>query len=280
MIYAYASTNLLTGLAAAAFTWSAGLNDSTRSRLNDGKMSEPYFNGNAASGINVIIDFGAAVSPSGFAVCNSNAAVLKANATLKIESADDAAFTVNAIVDKAATTLNSALFFNKDHVVQFPAHSPGSERRYWRLTWTWTGTVTAFQIGELWAFSQAQLARRAIYGDGESRTFKTTEVEYYNGSTRAYLLAKGLRSLRLPFTDLTQTELEALYTMQAASNGGASPFLWINSYEATAVAAANAEQEVIYGRIASPEFTFTIPDFNLFSTSDILIKSLGREIGA
>jgi len=85
MSFAYATTNLCSGLAAAAFTWSSGTAGATRSRLNDTKMSALYVNGaSVASGINVVIDFGSAVALTGFAICNSNAAVQKTNATLKV----------------------------------------------------------------------------------------------------------------------------------------------------------------------------------------------------
>lgn len=277
-IYAYAVTNLCTGLAASAFSWNGGTNDSTRSRLNDGKMSEPYVNGASVATLRaVVIDFGSAVTLTGIAILNSNCAVQKTDARVLVTGADDAAMSVNAVVAKAQTTLNSTAPKNKDHVLQFGAVT----KRYWQLFFAWTGNVTNFQIGEIFAFNaQAQLTRRAIYGDGEGRTFKTAEVEYYNGGTRGFRLGGPVRSLRLPFSDHTDAQNEALYTMLAAVNGGASPFLWINSYEAGALAAANAEQEVIYGRITSPEFAFSVPDYQLFNPNDLLIKSLGREIGA
>ncbi len=281
-IYCYAVTNLLSGLGVAAFTWSSGANDATRSRLVDGRMAEIYNNdggGGAGSGLSVNIDLGAAVALSGFAILNGNAAVQKTDAAVKVDSSDDGSFGVGHIDHvKTATTLNPAAPYNKDHVLQFPL---STARRYWRLTWSFSGGVTNFQVGELFAFaSQVQLSRRAIYGDGETRNFKTVDVDFDNGNTRSYLKGGPIRGLSLPYTDLSRTQLEELYTLKAAVSGGARPFLWINSYEATAVAAAVAEQEVIYGKISAPEFSFTWPDFELAQPNDVTIQSLGREIGA
>ena len=279
MSFAYATTNLCSGLAAAAFTWSSGTAGATRSRLNDTKMSALYVNGaSVASGINVVIDFGSAVALTGFAICNSNAAVQKTNATLKVESADDAGISVNNVVRKAASTLNSALFYNKDHVVQF---STGTARRYWRLTWTWTGNVADFAIGEIFAFNaQTVLSRKSIYGDGEAPEFKTASVEFYSGGGCAYFQGGPIRLKNLPFSDLSTSDRDELLTMWAATKGPATPFLFIPSYEATATAAAVAEQEVVFGQLMVDKFSWTQPDFNLFDPTQLVIRSLGREIGA
>ena len=74
--------------------------------------------------------------------------------------------------------------------------------------------------------------------------------------------------------------MEELYAVQSSTNGGAAPFLWLPSYEATAAAAAVTEQEVVYGKLSTPRFEFSIPDFQLYNPSEFVIRSLGREIGA
>ncbi len=276
-INCYAATNLLSGLAATAFTWSAGLNDTTRARLNDARMDSRYVNGSPTTSLAVVIDLGSAIALTGFAVLNSNCAIQK-TVSLKVESADDSGMSTNLVVRKAATTLDAIAPRNKDHVVQFAS---GTARRYWRLTWAWTGTITSFAIGELWAFvSQVQLSRKSIYGGGESREFKLVDVQFYSGGSRSYKNGGPIRELTLPYQDLTSSQIEELYTMQAAVSGGAAPFLWIPSYEATATAAADAEQEVIYGKITTPKFAFSENDYLLYTPNAFVITSLGREVGS
>ncbi len=279
-INAYAVTNLCTGLVAGDFNWSAGLEDATRTRLNDAQMNERYVNGSVASGINLIIDLGSAKNVAGVAVLNSNCAVQKADATLKIEQSDAADMSTNLVVVKAASTLNSATLKNKDHVLQCTTAGQ-TARRYWRLTWTWTGTVTNFAIGEIIIYAAStQLARKSAYGGAEGRGFRIAEVEHYNGSTTSYLQGGPIRRLRLPYADLTAAQIEELYAMLAAVGGGVTPFLWIPSYEANATAAAVAEQEVIYGKIGPADFEFSEPDYLNFTPNDLVIKSLGREVGS
>lgn len=279
MSYAYSYTNLCTGLAASAFTWSgAGLNDATRSRLNDARMDKRYVHSaSAANGLNVIIDFGGAVALTGFALLNGNCAVQKTDATAGIVAADDAAFTVNGVVAKAASTLNSAAPYNKDHVLQFIAVT----RRYWKITFTWTGSVLNFALGELFAFNaQTQLSRKSIYGGGENEEIKSATVDFYNGGRRSYFLGGPIRSQVLPFSDLTAAQRAEQATLWRGVKGPTTPLLWIDSYEATAVAAAAAEQAVIYGTLDVPTFTWKEHDFALYNPGDLVIRSLGREIGA
>lgn len=281
--YAYAYTNRCTGLAASAFTWSAGmLNDATRARLNDNRMDSRYVAGNPATSVSVVIDLGSALAVDGWAVLNSNAAVQK-TCTLTIEAADDAAITVNAVTAKSATTLNVTAPRNKDHVLQFGVVT----KRYWRLTWATTGSWTNFAIGELFAYyttlsvGTTRLSRKRIYGGGEREQIITSALDFGNGNTRSYFVAGPVRSKRLPFSDLTEAEREELMQMWRRVKAGATPMLWIESYEAVSAAAANAEQEVVYGRCMLPDFAWSEPDFNLFTPdSEIIITSLGREVGA
>ncbi len=281
MAYCYAITNLLTGLAASAFTNSTGNNDSTRARLNDGRMDKRYVvNSSVASGSTIVIDFGTAVAATGFALLNTNCAVQKSDAAVRVRGADGftaGTINTNIVTAKAATTLNSTAPKNKDHVLQFPIVT----KRYWELTFTWTGSVANFAIGELWAFQgQTQISRKSIYGGGEKEEMKTASIEFDGGNTKAYFKGGPIRGKRLPFQDLTGAQLAELQVMWRAAKAEANPFLWIESYESSAAAAAVAEQEVIYGRCRLAEFEWSETDYLLYQPPEVVIRSLGREVGA
>lgn len=277
MSYAYGWNNLLSGLAASAFTWSAGTGGATRSRLNDTRMDARYDNGNTASGTTLVVDLGSAQNVMAIAILNHNAAVQKTDAAVRVRSADDAAISVNVATRKAASTLGVVAPWNKDHVLQMAA---GSNRRYWELQFTWTGTVTSFSIGELAFLVPTQLTRKAVYGDGDDWEIKAAQVDFYNGGRRAYFLGGPVRSILMPFEDLSPAEILELQTMWLAVQGPVKPFLFIESYEATATAAAAAEQRCVYGRLEVPTFSFRVPDFQLYKPGDLVVRSLGREIGS
>lgn len=278
MAYAYAYTNLCNGLAASAFAWGSGPSDATRARLNDGWMDDRYIVGAAVASLEyVIIDFGAAITLTGIALLNHNAAVQKADAAVQILGADDAAITVNVVLAKAGTTLNNVAPKNKDHVLQFAPVT----KRYWKILFGWTGTVANFAIGEIFAFNaQPQFSRKSIYGGGEAPEMKVASVEFYNGGGNAYFQGGEIRVKRLPFSDLTLAQREEQLTLWRAVKGSTIPFLWIESYESTAAAAAIAEQEVIFGNLKVDTFAWTEPDYQLFGTPDLIVRSLGREIGS
>lgn len=275
--YAYAPSNILSGLAASAFTWSAGANDATRAYLNDGWMDARYVNGSPAAGtLDLIIDLGSARALTGFAILNSNVAVQAAGSNLTITGADDAGISVNVVVAKAASTLSSAAPFNKDHVLQFATVT----KRFWRLRWVTSATVTNFAIGELWAFNaQVQLSRKRVDGGGEGERILASKVDFYGGGSQAYRQGGPVRRKNLPFVDLSTSDRNELLTMWRAV-ALVTPYLWIESYEATALAAAVAEQEVIFGILGLGDFQWTEVDFNLFNPPELVIESLGREIGA
>lgn len=279
MAYAYATTNLLSGLAAGAFTWSAGTGGATRSRLNDGWMDARYNNGDSASGITLVIDFGSAVSLSGIALLNHNAAVQKSDAAVRVRAATDAAISVSVITPKVATTLNTAVGLNKDHVLQW---ATSATKRYWELTFTWTGTVSQFSIGELYAFvAQTQLSRKSIYGSGDRPIIKTAEVEFYSGGSNSYFQGGPIRVKRMMFSDLNPTARAEMLAMWTATKGSATPLLWIESYEAVSTAAAVTEQEVVYGRLKQlEELDLPENDYQLYTPSEFVVESLAREIGS
>lgn len=276
--HAYAVTNLLESLSATAFTWSTGAT-SNRSYLIDGRMDRRFVVGaSVASGVTCVVNFGAPTLVTGFAVLNSNAAVQKTDAALQIRAADDAAITVNVLTKKAASTLYSATYpRNKDHVLQFGSR----QKQYWELTWTWTGNVTNFSIGELWAFyQQPTLSRRSIWGSGEGKKMWTASEQFQTGERRGLKLGGPQRMLDLQFSDLSESERDELDLMWQRTDGNASPFLWIDSYEAVDTAAATTEQNCVLGRIEDDTLFFQNPDFGRHAPGGFKIGSAGREAGA
>lgn len=276
MTHAYAVTNKVTGLSATAFTSSSGPSDSTRAALNDGRMDRIFTCTSASGGVTIVIDLGSALSIAGWAVLNSNIATASGTPTLRVRGADDSAITTNVASAKAASTLNTSAPKHKDHVLQFAA----TTRRYWELTWTWTGNF-ALSIGELFAYATpTTLTRKAVYGSGEGEFYKLARVDLANGEPRAVLLNGPVRRLALKWKDHSASEIAELRTMWRATRGPVTPFLFIPSYEATATAAAASEQEVIYGRLLAEAFDFTQPDYNLYEPPDLVVSSLGREAGS
>lgn len=276
--HAYVVTNQLTSLAASVFTWSNGAT-TNRSYLNDGRMDKRQNIGNASSGINVIVDLGSAKQLVGAAILNCNAAVQKTDAAVVVAASSSSTFAADVNTAKSASTLYSTTApRNKDHVLQWNANYT---KQYWRLTWTWTGTVTDFSIGELFFFtSSTSLTRRSIYGSGESMEMRVAQTEMQYGETRGLFLAGPIRALNLQWQDLTASERNELQTMWSSSYGGASPLLWIASAEAVSTAAAVAEQECIYGRLEKPAFAWTENDYSLYTPDGFNLRSLGREAGA
>jgi hypothetical protein len=276
MALAYAVTNALSSLAATAFTWSTA-DTTNRAYLNDRRMDKVFIATAAVGGITLVIDMGGATQLAGIAVLNSNVASATAP-TLRVRAADDAAITVNVVTPKAATTLDLTAPRHKDHVLQFAA----ATKRYWELTWVWTGSF-ALRVGELFAFtSSTQLTRSGIYGSGGGERFKSIQTPMEYGTVQAMFLAGPIRSATLKWQDHTASNMAELQALWRATKGIVKPFLFVPSYEATGTAAADDQQECIYGRLLGPgdDFDFTQPDFNLFNPPDFTIMSEGREVGA
>ncbi len=188
----------------------------------------------------------------------------------------DAAITTSVVTAKATTTLNVSAPYSKDHVLQYTSIS----KRYLEILLSFTGTWANAAIGELWVFNATQLARKSIYGGGEDEEIRFAEVGFYNGGKRSSFLGGPMRSQVLPFSDLSLSERQEQATMWRATRGPVTPFLWIDSYEATATAAAAAEQAVIYGKLEKGVFSYKQHDFALFNPEDMLIRSLSREAGS
>ena len=280
MSYAYATTNLCSGLAASAFTWATGANDSTRSRLNDSRMSSRYVNGSPTTGLTVTIDLGSAIATTGVAVLNHNIGTAALAPSMHVRGGTAAAagvVTAGIVTAKATTTLNTAAPYHKDVVLQYTAVT----KQFLEIGFNFTGTATSFAIGEIWVFNaQTQLTRKSIYGGGEDEEIKSAQVDFYNGGSRSYFQGGPIRSQVLPFADLTLAQRGELATLWRATRGPVTPFLWMDSYEATDTSAAVTEQAVIYGRLEVPAFSWKENDYLLYAPGDLVVRSLGREVGS
>jgi hypothetical protein len=271
--HAYGVTNLLS--ASAVLTWSDA-SAANVARLYDGRLDKQFALATSPSGgVNLIVDFGSAVSLSAIAVLNSSIASASGTPTLKVEGADNSAITVGVVNQKGVSNLNTTAPRHKDHVLQFPAAS----KRYWRLTWTWTGTHN-LKIGELFMGTRTALTRAIVFGSQDKYEIIRSNFRSATGESRGHFIGGPIRTRSLPFEDLSETQRNELYTMWAAANGGATPLLWCESYESTVDPAAADYQECIYGRFEEAEFGWSEPDYELFTPTGLSIRSLGREVGA
>lgn len=274
--HAYSITNRLAGLAVGSFVWSPATT-TNRNLLNDGAMDRRFAVASTATTINVTIDLGVAIQCDLAAVLNSNIGSAS-GATLEVRASSDN-FVADNVLVKAATTLqtttNARPYRGKDHALAFTA----ATKRHWRLTWTWNGSY-ALQVGELWLGSATALSRVITYGHGESAPFKVVKNESDTGNVRAHFLAGPVRRKRLPFADLTKTQLDELLAMVHQTYGGGLPFLFLPTYESTAIAAIADAQDCIFGRVVEDDLPWSEPDFDLFEPEAVVIQSEGREVGA
>lgn len=260
----------------SSFTWSDS-SDTNNAFLEDGLMDKLWEAETSPSGgISVVIALSGASEVNCIAVLNSNVAGMSGTPTLKVEGADDSAFTTNAVTVKAASTLNitGAQLHRKDHVLQFTA----TTKQYWRLTWTWTGTAQ-LKVGEIVLGKSTALSRAIVYGNTEGAIIKKTSVESATGGIRSHFLAGPIKTRTLPFEDLDEDEQEELLTMYLDSNGGATSMLWIEEYEATSTAADADHQRCIFGKLEEDRFTWDNFDFGRSTPSALTIRSHGREAG-
>jgi hypothetical protein len=276
MPYAWTVTNALSTRAAGDFTWTSGPADATRLNMRDRRMGKQFVCNAAASGNILAVDFGVATSLKGWAFLNHNLASFGGAVTVQIQGADDAAFTVNLLNAKTTTTLDFTKPHAKDFVLQFPALS----RRYWRIVFGWTGTKT-LKVGEVFAYSSATtLSRRDIWGSsGEGHEHRLAQVDSQNLESVKYLLAGPQRSKRLIFSDVSaseRVELEALFYATA----GINPVLFILEQNESSAAATEPEQDVMFAFLELPNFDFNFSDFSRFSVPTLVLRNLGREVGA
>lgn len=275
MSHAYGITNLITGLAATAFTWSSAY-ATGRERLNDGLQDE-LAAGSAtgqASGQTLTVDLGSAQSVSAIALLNHNLAT--GACTVTVTYADDSGFTVGTGTAKAASTVPTSAPSDKDLALQFPAVS----KRYWRLTFAHTGTKTV-TIGEVLVLGTVTtLSRFRVYGHGETERFITNRVETSTGNTRSTFLSGPIRTKRLPFKDLSTSQRNELMAMWRASKGGCLKLLWLDTVESTATAATSDGMECLWGKLQE-SFGWTEDDFSLYTPEGALeLVGSGREAGS
>ena len=271
----YGITNVLTGLAATAFTWSSGYT-TNRERLND-SIQDELASGSAsaqASGQTLTVDLGTATSLSAIALLNHNLST--GSCTVKVEGGDDAAISVNPVTAKSASTVNTSAPYDKDTLLQFPAVS----KRYWRLTFTHSGTKT-LTIGELLFFaSLTTLTRQTVWGAGESERYAQNRNESNTGFQRATYLAGPIRTKRLPFKDAVGTsQRDELMGMWRAARGGVSNLLYADLIESTATAATSTAMQCLWGKLQA-SLAWNQPDYNLYDVDELVLVGQGREAGA
>lgn len=273
MSHGYAITNAISGLAASAFAWSSGYT-TNRDRLNDGKQDKLASSAASAqaSGQTLKIDLGSATALVGLALLNHNLA--SGACTVLVEAATASDYSDAATV-KAASTITTTAPNQKDTVLQFPSVS----KRYWRITFAHSGTKT-ITIGEVLALASiTTLTRATVWGAGDTERYVTNENESATGQIHSTFLAGPIRTKRLPFKDLSTSELAELMTMFRATLGGVNNLLWIDFVESTATAATAAGQACIWGKLRN-SLGWSEDDFRLFTPDALELVGLGREVGS
>ena len=274
MSHGYATSNALSGLAAAAFSWSSAylLN---RTRLNDGILDEvvPGSAAAQASGQYLNIDLGSSQALVGFALLNHNLA--SGACTVEVRATDDVAWG-SYVTAKAASTIVTTAPNHKDTALQFPSVT----KRYWRLIFVHTGTKTV-QFGEIQALTAiTTLSRTAIYGTGETERYVTNQVDSKTMHQRATFVGGPYRTKHLPFGELVGTaQRDELMTMWRSVQGNVANLLWLEFIESTATAATAAAQECLWGKL-EPSHGWTQPDFNLYQADGFTLVGQGREVGS
>lgn len=280
MAHAYATTNLLTGLSTANLFPLAGPSDATLGYFSDARLDKQYAFTARANNNSIVVDFGSAKSVAGIAILNHNLAALDvpANLSILIAGADDNVFTVNVAVWQYAplSTAQIAAPSNKDTVCQFAATS----RRYWRVQFAWGGTKT-LKIGELYFYgAPTTLTRVQNDGSGETERIISADIEMAYGETRSAFLAGPIRTKHFRGSDYSSSNRDELLTLWRTVKAGVSPFLWVETYEAPSNGSNLTYPDCIFGRLMLPEFAWTWSDYNLTQPPELVLRSLGREVGA
>lgn len=273
MAHGYATANALSALGPTAFTWSTG-GTTDRAFLNDGRMDKVHSSGGSSTSVELTIDLGAATALVGFAVLNHSMASWTLP-TLAIHGADDAGFTTGVVAAKTGSFIVKTAPNQKDTALQFPSVT----KRYWRLYFQ-DSSARTLTLGEVYGLaSVTSLTRLKVYGHGEGEEYRLNSTESRTGERRDTFLSGPLRRKALPFSDLRATERDEVMAMWRATRGGATPLLWLESVESTAIAATAAAQECLWGKL-SPTFDWVERDYNLFDVTALELRSLGREVGA
>jgi hypothetical protein len=229
----------------------------------------------SSNAVTLQIDLGSAKTVSAWAVLNHNFNSL-GGGTCAISAADDVAWTTGVTTIKAASTFATSAPKHKDSVFQFAS----ATKRVWRLTFT-NVTTGAVKIGEVFGVSATtQLTRGMTDGSGEEERYVQSEIEMQYGGTQTLFFAGPIRKKIFRPQDYTESQRDELLALWRAVKGSVSRFLWIESYEATALAAAATEQDCIFGRLKLPSFRWSWTDYNLTQPAELEIESDGRERGA
>lgn len=278
MAHAYAQVNGIAALGASALVWGTG-GTTNRTYLNDGRMDRQAGPGSVASGTTLTIDMGSAVALSGFALLNHNL-YSATSPTVTITAADSSNMLTNPVTIKNTSSLPVSTATTpppkyRDNIFA----GATATKRYWRITFAWTGTFV-FVLGEVFGLGTVvTLSRKRIYGSGESEEVKSTSFETDYGEVRSTYVAGPIRSKQLMFSDLTEAVREELAAMWRNSGGGSQPVLWAEEYNASSAAATAAEQECLWGKLG-PAYSWVEPDFSLYDPSPLSLRSLGRHVGA
>jgi hypothetical protein len=277
MSHGYAVGNLLSGLAAGAFTkWGVGA-ISGADGYNDGLQDRLVSTGAAVDPTRIVVDLGSARTVAAVAVLSHNMSQYLLP-TFQVEAASDAGFTTT-YVNCRSGPLPLTGPGTKDFVAQFPPVS----RRYWRLSFQDTTPVAVtVSIGELlFMGSVVTLPRLKTYGWGESERYIMNRVESRTGNIRSTLLAGPIRSKTWPFVDQQGiTQREALMSMWRACHGGNENLLWLESVDSSSGTwAANSPGiECLWGKLQT-SMGWKENDFNLFDVDALSLTGLGRAVG-
>lgn len=272
---AWSATNHLDGLAVSNITWSSGYT-TNRDRLYDGRQDAPAFGSASpvASGQSLTINFGSARAVPGIALLNHN--LFTGSCTVEVRAADDAGFSVNLVVAKAATTINTQFPYERDTLLQFPPVT----RQYWRIIFTHSGTKQ-IQIGELVVLPYLlTLTRNSVYG-GHENDLQSKQIrnESEVGSVRVARIAPPLRTVNFNFVDLQgESQLNELVAMWNATEGGAKGNTLLAEYvDSSSSAGSAASQRCVWGRL-QPSWGWGDTDFNVFGPKPFELKQAARGV--
>lgn len=275
MTHAYVTANAAALLTAttAFYETSYFVTPAERPYLIDGRMDKQVtFQPDTAT--TILVDFGAAVSLTGWGILNHNLSDI-GGGTILIRAATDSAISTSVVTAKAVTTINPTAPRHRDVVLQFSAVS----KRYWSIEVT-QNVLSSLKIGELFPYvSATQLTRGYTDGSAEPEEIITVGAQMQFGEQREVFMAGPLRHKRMRFQDYTSANNAELMTMWRATRGPLDPLLWIESYEAVATAAANAQQDCIYGKLQLNSYEAPFTDFDLVQPPELIIRQKGRGVG-
>lgn len=276
MAYGYVpqTRNHISGLTATLFTVSAGPANSTRLFFGDGWMDRQYIFNASSSAVFVTVDLGVARTVDTVAVLNHNLASLGSSRTIAVRGADDSAMTVNVVGPYTASVLSTSTRA-KDTCIAFAS----ALRRYWRFTFDWGAVSGILRVGELVAGQATTLTRGELDGSGESELYRVPTVQLANGGERGIGLAGPILERRLRFDDFSPTEMGFMRTLMRDVRGPATPVLWCEDWVANG-APTEAQQKCLFGTVSSADYVETFTNWRLSRPNELVLRSLGREVGA